>query len=90
MKLRELLMIATGVTLLARGLRSAGAVCWLRRHDPRRQFVGGLRCSVCGLAGESYEDFAFGTGYVAPVRRTYERTHGTVTRSSDFPSEKTH
>lgn len=90
MKLRELLMIATGVTLLARGLRSAGAVCYLRRaHDPRRQFIGGFRCSVCGRAGDSLDDFAghLGEGYVPPTRRVYDPAHGDITRTSAY--EKT-
>ena len=95
MTLRQALMIATGAGLLIRGLRGAGAVCSLIGHDPIRVYapVPGWRCQRCHLAGASLDDFAshVGLGHVAPMRRTFTREGGgTVTRSSDYPGERTH
>jgi len=54
---------------------------WRRRHDPMRHFLGGFRCAVCGVAGADLGAMGF-DGYVAPVRVTYSREHGEITRSS--------
>jgi hypothetical protein len=54
---------------------------WRQRHDPLRQFLGGFRCAVCGVVGADLGAMGF-DGYVAPVRRTYSRERGEITRSS--------
>ena len=95
MTLRQVLMIATGAGLIHRGLQGAGAYCFLLGCDPARVYapVSGWRCKRCHLAGASLDDFAshVGLGHVAPMRRTFTREGGgTVTRSSDYPGERTH
>lgn len=61
---------------------------WIRctargRCEPLRHPLGGFRCSSCGKAGEDLDDFGFfGTGYVSPMRRKFDRTNRTVTRES--------
>ena len=98
MTLRQALMIATGAGLLIRGLRGAGAICYLRNaHDPERHRwegrsmgLPGFRCRVCGQVGASLDDFRghLGEGYVADTRRVFDPAHGgTVTRTSAY--EKT-
>lgn len=65
------------------------AFCWLGAHDPVRQSLGGFRCRSCGKAGESLDDFGFeGGGYVRPVRKTFDRTHESVIRTSGWPDDK--
>ena len=54
---------------------------WRNQHDPMRQAVGGFRCAVCGLAGADLGAMGF-EGYVRPMRLTYAREHGQLTRSS--------
>ena len=54
---------------------------WRRRHDPMRQYLGGFRCVVCGLAGADLGVMGF-DGYVAPMRVSYVRQNGQLTRSS--------
>jgi hypothetical protein len=46
-----------------------------------RQALGGFRCAVCGLAGADLGAMGF-DGYVQPVRLTYVRERGEITRSS--------
>jgi hypothetical protein len=57
---------------------------WRRRHVPTRQFLGGFRCAVCGLAGADLGEMGFGAGYVAPLRVMFSREHGQLTRSSGW------
>jgi len=50
-----------------------------------RHFLGGFRCAVCGLAGADLEAMGFaGNGYVGPMRLTYSRENGQITRSSSW------
>jgi hypothetical protein len=58
--------------------------CALRRyHRPRRHPLGGFRCAECGAAGADLEEMGFaGSGWVAPMRRTFHRPHSEVTFSS--------
>ena len=51
------------------------------RHEPMRHFLGGFRCAVCGLVGADLGVMGF-DGYVSPMRLTYSRDHGQITRSS--------
>ena len=93
MTLRQVLMIATGASLIHRGLQGAGAYCFLIGCDPARVYepVPGWRCKRCHLAGASWDDFGshVGLGHVAPTRKTFERKWGgTVTRSSDYEETK--
>jgi hypothetical protein len=55
--------------------------CILRRHhQPRRHPLGGFRCAECGAAGADLADMGFtGSAWVAPRRRTFDRTHGEIT-----------
>ena len=56
--------------------------CWWRRqHEPMRQALGGFRCAVCGLAAADLGAMGF-DGYVQPVRLTYARERGEITRAS--------
>jgi hypothetical protein len=58
---------------------------WRRQHEPMRHFLGGFRCAVCGLAGADLEAMGFaGNGYVGPMRLTYSRENGQITRSSSW------
>jgi hypothetical protein len=56
--------------------------CVVRQHhQPRRHPLGGFRCVECGAAGADLEEMGFpNSGWVAPMRRTYDRTHGEITR----------
>ena len=54
---------------------------WRQRHDPIRHFLGGFRCAICGVAGADLGDMGF-DGYVGPLRMTYAREHGRMTRSA--------
>lgn len=54
---------------------------WRRQHDPMRHFLGGFRCAVCGVAGADLGAMGF-DGYVGPMRLTYAREYGQITRSS--------
>lgn len=61
------------------------ARCYLRgQHKPRRVFLG-LRCADCGAAGADYDEMlGVGAGWVSPTRKVFDRTTGTVTRTSHF------
>jgi hypothetical protein len=91
MTFRQALLIATGLGLLARGLRGAGALCLVRgQHTPVRELLG-LRCSTCGKAGADYEEMlGQGTGWVSPTRRVFDRRNGgEVSRTEHFePSSR--
>ena len=54
---------------------------WRRQHEPMRHFLGGFRCNLCGVAGADLDSMGF-DGYVGPMRVTYTREHGQLTRSS--------
>ena len=42
--------------------------------------MGGFRCAECGAAGADLGDMGFsGSAWVAPRRRTFDRTHGEIT-----------
>jgi hypothetical protein len=58
--------------------------CLLRRHhQPRRHPLGGFRCAECGAAGADLDDMGFvGSGWVAPMRRTFNRPYQEVTVSA--------
>lgn len=57
--------------------------CFMRdQHVPVRHPLGGFRCAECGVAGADLDDMGF-DGWVAPVRRTFERgREGGVTQTS--------
>ena len=65
--------------------------CFFRnRHEPARHPLGGFRCTVCGTAGADLEEMGFeGGGYVAPVRRLYERDREQVGHTRSWDSYKT-
>lgn len=58
--------------------------CALRQHhQPRRHPLGGFRCAECGAVGADLEEMGFtDSGWVAPLRRTFQRPHSEVTLSS--------
>lgn len=59
--------------------------CWMNGcHEPVRHPLGGFTCGVCGVAGASFDQMGFGpeSGWVSPVRKTYSREDGGVTRTS--------
>jgi hypothetical protein len=65
-------------------------LAWLRclvrqHHQPRRHPLGGFRCVECGAAGADLEQMGFvGSGWVAPMRRTFDRKHAEFTRASGW------
>jgi hypothetical protein len=56
---------------------------WRRQHEPMRHILGGFRCALCGAAGADLSEMGY-HGYVAPMRVTYVREHGQLTRSSNW------
>ena len=71
-------LLAYAVKRAALGTRPflASVRCWVKdSHSERKQAVGGSKCEWCGLA---FADL----GSVSPMRVTYERRHGQITRSS--------
>jgi hypothetical protein len=53
-----------------------------RGHNPVRHPLGGFKCADCGKSGADLERMGFlDGGYVSTLRTTYDRQHGTVTRS---------
>jgi hypothetical protein len=65
-------------------------LAWLRcvvrqHHRPSRHPLGGFRCVECGAVGADLEEMGFrGSGWVGPMRRTYSREHGEITRSASW------
>ena len=63
---------------------------WLRcmmrgHHSATRHFMGGFRCRDCGTVGADLAEMGFeDDGYVSPMRRTYSREHGAVTRTTSW------
>jgi hypothetical protein len=70
--------------------RRPGVWAWLRclrrqRHNPVRHILGGFRCGDCGAAGADLDDMGFEDGgWVAPMRRTFDRKNGDLTRSASW------
>lgn len=55
----------------------------LGHHIPVRYFLGGFKCARpgCRKVGADLEDMGFQSGWVAPLRKTYERGRkGGITR----------
>jgi hypothetical protein len=73
-------------------MKALGLWCLYRgRHDPERHILGAFQCSTCGKKGTDFSDFGFGreSGYVAPMRKMYDRKHGVITTTSRWePSSK--
>lgn len=85
--LRKVLYIATGLGLLVAAWRGLPyARCIIRnQHNPKRHPLGGFRCVDCGHAGADLDEMGhFGSGYVNPTRRLWDRTHGELTRTSHW------
>jgi len=64
--------------------------CWARGrgHNPARHHSGGFVCVDCNKTGASLEEMGFKDGgYVASLRRTYDREHGTFVRSHSWEGE---
>ena len=65
-------------------------IAWLRCyvrgcHEPQRHPLGGFTCATCKVAGASLDEMGFeACGYVSPVRKTYSREDGGVTRTSQW------
>jgi hypothetical protein len=87
--------LAIVLTMLAIAIRAAAipesvrALAWIRcavlrgSHAPRRQPLGGQRCSDCGVAGADMAELGFeGGGYVPAVRRLYDRDRREFVRTS--------
>ena len=60
-------------------------LCWARGrgHNAVRHPLGGFRCDDCGVPLASLE-----AGYVSPLRRTFDREHGTFTRTGSWEQER--
>jgi hypothetical protein len=48
-----------------------------------------FRCARCGAALRDFDEAGFGSGYVDPLRRLYQRRYGVVTRTGSWDAEQT-
>ena len=72
-RLCRMTLLRSGVTCLARGTH----------RKAQRNRLGGFCCTDCGHFGADYEDMGYdiGSSHVSPLRRSYDRKTGSVTRS---------
>jgi hypothetical protein len=77
------LLILLVVATLGLVLFFPGVKCVLRGHHrpERKEWAAGYRCRDCSATGPDLESMGEDVD-LAPTRRTYERQHGTLTRSS--------
>lgn len=53
------------------------------RHKPRRAGrLGGFRCELCGHVEGDLDGFDQGSGFVAPLRRVFDRDRHETTRTT--------
>ena len=86
----ELPAVANGKPMRIRGRIS----CSLRQQhaaEPTRTVNRGqsaFTCSRCGAALQDLEEAGYGSGYIDPLRRLYDRQHGVITRTSSWETER--
>jgi hypothetical protein len=67
--------------------------CWLRRQhatEPMRTVNRGhsaFTCARCGANLRDFDEAGFGSGYVDPLRRLYERKNGIITRTGSWDAD---
>jgi hypothetical protein len=44
-------------------------------------------CARCGTALRDLDEAGYGSGYVRPLRRLYQRQHGVITRTGSWEAE---
>ena len=64
-----------------RGQHAAGP---LRAINGRSAFA----CARCGAAILDFDEAGYGSGYVHPLRKLYERRHSVYTRTSSWEAEQ--
>ena len=68
--------------------------CWLRgQHatEPARTVNRGhsaFRCDHCGAVLRDFDEAGFGSGYVDPLRRLYQRRNGVITRTGSWDADQ--
>jgi len=86
----KLLAVANGKPMRIRGRIS----CFLRQQhaaEPARTVNRGqsaFTCSRCGAALQDLDEAGYGSGYIHPLRRLYDREHGVITRTSSWDTER--
>jgi Chaperonin 10 Kd subunit len=67
--------------------------CFLRQQhaaEPTRTVNHGqsaFTCARCGAALRDLDEAGYGSGYIDPLRRLYERQYGVITRTSSWETE---
>ena len=68
--------------------------CSLRQQHsvgPMRMVIRGqsaFPCVRCGVTLLDLDEAGYGSGYVKPLRRLYERRHGVITRTGSWEVER--
>jgi len=68
--------------------------CFLRQQhaaEPTRTVNRGqsaFTCARCGAALRDLDEAGYGSGYIDPLRRLYERQYGVITRTSSWETER--
>ena len=57
--------------------------CFVReQHVPQRHPMGGFICKECAFAGADLDEMGYlGAGYVAPIRKVFNRNNRELTRT---------
>jgi hypothetical protein len=76
-------------------LRVLGRIsCFLRQQhaaEPMRTVNRGqsaFTCARCGAALRDLDEAGYGSGYIDPLRRLYERQYGVITRTNSWETER--
>jgi chaperonin subunit len=68
--------------------------CFLRQQhaaEPTRTVNRGqsaFTCARCGAALLDLDEAGYGSGYIDPLRRLYDRHHGVITRTTSWETER--
>jgi len=68
--------------------------CFLRQQhaaEPARTVNRGqsaFTCARCGAALMDLDEAGYGSGYIDPLRRLYDRQYGAITRTSSWETER--
>lgn len=68
--------------------------CWVRgQHatEPMRTVNRGhsaFTCARCGVNLRDFDEAGFGSGYVDPLRRLYQRKNGIITRTGSWDADQ--
>ena len=96
--MEKMTLIQSGELLAVRNdkpMRIRGRIsCFLRQQhaaEPTRTVNRGqsaFTCSRCGAALRDLEEAGYGSGYIDPLRRLYDREYGVITRTSSWEAER--